>query len=413
VTLRKVNSREISITTTEGKVRFKRWCLQAAGPESRGRLLEATGSTSVFPLDEHLGVDDLPFRITCEAALAIARAGVSATSYVAASRLLKEHTSIGACASTVQRVTNLVGSLVRARELELVEAAVAAYDPGAMRAGHVRGRIPRGALTIYMQVDGAMYNTTGGGWKEAKLAVCFRSTDLVERVGKDGKAELRLGARDYAGTVEGVEALRRLMVLLAVRNGLEKAHNMVIIGDGAPWIRGARDELFPFAVLILDLFHLKENVGAFARHLFPDDPGRASEWATSSNQMLEEGKWRDFLSLGEVAPYATRDTPKGVVNIHHYVRNNRDAIDYPKYRARGYFVGSGAIESANRSVMQRRLKQPGAKWEPDWAGGVLSLRCKLACDRWETDVAEVARATYRGSRYEPKSRGGEDENAQE
>ena len=73
------------------------------------------------------------------------------------------------------------------------------------------------------------------------------------------------------------------------------------------------------------------------------------------------------------------------------MHDNRDAIEYPTYRRRGYFVGSSAIESANKTVIERRLKQAGMRLRADLAGRMLVLRCKLMSGLWDTDVAALAR----------------------
>ena len=82
------------------------------------------------------------------------------------------------------------------------------------------------------------------------------------------------------------------------------------------------------------------------------------------------------------------------------MHDNRDAIEYPTYRRRGYFVGSGAIESANKTVTERRLKQAGMRWRADLAGGMLALRCKLMSGLWDSDVAPLVREKYPGSVYD-------------
>ena len=63
-------------------------------------------------------------------------------------------------------------------------------------------------------------------------------------------------------------------------------------------------------------------------------------------------------------------------------------MDYPSYKKKGYFVGSGAIESANRSIMQNRLKLPGMRWKRKCCQGMLTLKTKYESGNWK-DVDEV------------------------
>ena len=39
------------------------------------------------------------------------------------------------------------------------------------------------------------------------------------------------------------------------------------------------------------------------------------------------------------------ETYTNCVNLHHYITMHRDHINYPEYKEKGYFCGSGAIES--------------------------------------------------------------------
>ncbi|GHU05745.1 hypothetical protein FACS1894147_12220 [Spirochaetia bacterium] len=102
------------------------------------------------------------------------------------------------------------------------------------------------------------------------------------------------------------------------------------------------DELFPDAVQILDLFHLKENIYTFAKYLHGDDPATYVPWAESLIALAENSRTDELL--GKLVEYKGMKLPPGVVNIYTYVYNNRAKIDYFTYRAHGYYVGSGPIE---------------------------------------------------------------------
>ena len=57
-------------------------------------------------------------------------------------------------------------------------------------------------------------------------------------------------------------------------------------------------------------------------------------------------------------------------------------MDYKEYRKLNLYVGSGAIESANKYTMQNRMKLQGMRWNTETAQGVLSLKARLESDRW-------------------------------
>lgn len=56
------------------------------------------------------------------------------------------------------------------------------------------------------------------------------------------------------------------------------------------------------------------------------------------------------------------------------------------YRERGYFVGSGIIESGHKIVLQVRLDGAGMRWNVPTARYVLALREKIKSEKWESDV---------------------------
>jgi len=129
--------------------------------------------------------------------------------------------------------------------------------------------------------------------------------------------------------------------------------DVVIIADGATWIRNMGNELFPEAVQILDLYHLKENIYTYAKHKFAQNEKEYVPWAESFIEKMEKGEVKKALQL---LPESEK-LPTGVVNLRTYITNNIDKIDYPKYKEKGYFVGSGAIESANKIIVKDGLNR--------------------------------------------------------
>jgi hypothetical protein len=57
-----------------------------------------------------------------------------------------------------------------------------------------------------------------------------------------------------------------------------------------------------------------------------------------------------------------------------YLTNNKKRINYGKFIKEGLLIGSGAIESANRDVIQKRLKLSGQRWTVEGAKQLLNLR---------------------------------------
>ena len=71
-------------------------------------------------------------------------------------------------------------------------------------------------------------------------------------------------------------------------------------------------------------------------------------------------------------------------------------MNYKYYREQNYFVGSGAIESANKYVVQFRLKEPGSSWVIENAQFIATLRAKLCSDLWYDGVVKVVYKYFYG-----------------
>ena len=408
----KRTSREI--LTTEGYIRFKRYRLYAVNADdhkdSVERCKQIYGGTSFFPLDMFLGIDNAPFKMTVDMALRVAKIGASSPSYEAASKRLMEDFEIKLSDDTIRKVVDYVSQKVLEDDVSRTEEAIKDYDYKKARAAR-RGRRPKDGFILYVQADGAMFNTRTSkaaaddadkkrepsSWKENKLGVVFRSDDLIELKEHDetGKPMYRIGKRGYICSTRGVEVFRERLLWLMLENGLQDASAVVMISDGAPWLRKMRELLFPYATQILDLFHLKENVMAFGQHIFNNKKAEYYPWWKEVCEQLENGQWNEVLNRSEIAVYRDdKATPPGVVNIYNYIWNNRDFIDYPTYKEKGYFVGSGAIESGNKTVMQERLKLSGMKWIVDNAEALLALRSKIKSETWEDKVVPLIRKQY-------------------
>ena len=140
------------------------------------------------------------------------------------------------------------------------------------------------------------------------------------------------------------------------------------------------DELFPEAVQILDKFHLIENINDYGKFIFNDDTKKVEKFR---DKIIGYCYSREYdLIVKELKKYKDITIPKTVCNLPVYLENNKNKIDYSTYEYNGWFVGSGAIESSNKTVVQLRLKQAGMRWSVDGANYMIALRCMWESDHW-------------------------------
>lgn len=167
-------------------------------------------------------------------------------------------------------------------------------------------------------------------------------------------------------------------------------HNtlVVIIGDGAEWIWN-RVTIFPRRCEILDFWHAVERVWEFARLHFGADSKRAADWAHDIAQRLRRGDVAGVIeSLEAMAlgwpPLERESAPfKCLQKLIKYYSDNAARMRYDEYLRAGWGIGSGAVESAHKQVLQARLRQAGMRWTEQGARHLLALRVLLLNGQWE------------------------------
>ncbi len=390
-----------NLLTIHGTITYTRTILAPSNKESAKILAEKYGRKTVCPIDDELGVTFLPFKITIKAMSKIAREGTKANSYNAAAETLTEILGEPIPTSTVERVTDYVGKIMFRKQCKLAAEAKEAittrkYD---------RRKIHRQADDVlFLEIDGAMVyirdkehlsmtneeiqesNTSTNviphesAWVESKHAICFharnikyyfeqpdgttfsgRFKDVLKYLDTDIKVTGHtIEKKDLIGYIGNSEQFQYHFLALAERNDWLYCTTIVIISDGAPWIKKLKD-LFPGRKIIhiLDLFHAKENAGKFAKGV-KNGEKEIKEYADYLCSSIEQGKANELLI--ELKEYENKKMPVGVPNLYTYIKNNKDSMDYPAYKKAGLFVGSGAMESANKYTMQNRMKLPGMRW---------------------------------------------------
>lgn len=370
------------ITTLNGRLRYSRAILVPDGKESMALFSDLTGAKSISPLDDALGISRLPFKMTPAMMLRCAYWAQNQCSYQAAEDTIKDTYGTSVNDDTIRMVTNYIGRKVFEEDCRRTDAVFKEYDSGRQHFTHKK----RGVL--YIEADGAAVNTRhkdseGSTWRENKLGVAYSSDNIRYWTDKKGRRQHQILKREYVSYVGSVREFERHLYRCAIENGYGEYSETVLLSDGAAWIAGVADNLFPDAQHILDLYHLKENVYSFAKSKFAMDEAKYVPWANRICGMLEDGRAGEVLK--ELNP---EEKYTNCVNLHHYIAENTDHINYPKYREKGYFCGSGAVESGNKIVLQRRLKQAGMRWEPESAQYLLTLKSKYESGRWQKDVNE-------------------------
>jgi hypothetical protein len=164
---------------------------------------------------------------------------------------------------------------------------------------------------------------------------------------------------------------------LAQHCGIERAKQVVILGDGAAWIWRLVAEHFPQAVQIVDLWHAREHVWKVAHAVFGRGTPQEAAWAACACELLSEGKIEALVTMIEQLP-AIPPEPEAARSVPEieadYFRSNVQRMRYPIFRAQGMQIGSGIAEAACKTVVSTRAKRAGMRWTPDGLDAVLALR---------------------------------------
>ncbi len=199
------------------------------------------------------------------------------------------------------------------------------------------------------------------------------------------------GKREFVGYIGPAADFQYHFLALAKRNNCDLCSEVVVISDGAQWIHNIVKEFFPKATHILDLFHVKENAGKFAQAV-KRGKNQKKQYADKLCSLIEKGNIEGLLAALE--PHKDAPLPPGVPNFYTYVINHKDCMNYPLYKQKGYFVGSGAIESGNIRLMQNRMKLQGMRWKLSSGQGMLSLKAKYESSRWKEVVKLMNKHCY-------------------
>jgi hypothetical protein len=327
------------------------------------------------PADRALGLDG---RSRSEAVdMAAAAAGREAP-FAAAAALIEEIGGVRVVsAKTCDRVVKEVGG--RARQIMRADAEAAARATPAERAR----RWDR-AATAYVAYDGtgvAMVPSETEGRKgkgpdgrshtrEDKIARLFTQTGRD----KDGQPVMDKDSSSFVTTFEPVGPFSAQVAGEALRRDVSRAPRLAVLGDGAVWIWGMADRLWPRATQIVDFYHAVQHVNELADLLKPHLGGeRPKEFAKSLRDLLKQG---DITGLAAKArQVAVPEDLKDEVGVKTaYFTKNWHRMQYAKFKAAGYFIGSGAVESACRSVAEDRVSRSGMRWTVEGADRVIALR---------------------------------------
>lgn len=162
--------------------------------------------------------------------------------------------------------------------------------------------------------------------------------------------------------------------------GLTPYTYVVGVADGAPGLSEELVKQFPQMQFILDKTHLKDHLYDTAEKLGIAEKERKA-WVEPKLRSISRGDVE--IVLNELKDLNVTETNDRLRQLIGYIGRFKEAMNYNKFKADDYPIGSGEIESAHKSIPQERLKIPGAGWKEESINPMLALRILRANDWWE------------------------------
>ena len=234
---------------------------------------------------------------------------------------------------------------------------------------------------VYMMFDGGMVFTRQG-WKEMKVGRIFGGNSCVQVQPNRSKILQSMYVCHFGGHTEFLEKWEAYT---------EPYKHKVFIADGAPWIWNWVEDCYPDAVQILDFFHAVEKIGTYAALQYSDTKERA-QWLDQQKTRLLNNEAEKIIEELKSTITKNMESDKARTDAIRYYENNLARMQYKTFLEKGYLIGSGAIESAHRNVIQQRLKLSGQRWSIKGAQEIANLRACNKSNLWKNLISIIKKA---------------------
>jgi len=315
--------------------------------------------------------------------------------FAVAGRMMERFSRVRVPEATVRRHTEEAGAADVTRQTAAVTL---------LEGGRDETPPPPGPPLQLLSVDGALVPLVHGAWAEVKtLAI----GTVGEPVDKDGERRVHTHDLSYFSRLADHATFGRLATGETHRRGTETAARVAAVVDGAEWEQGFIDLQRSDAVRVLDWGHASAYVAKAGQAVFGSGTATFSDWLGKNLHELKHGDPEQVLdelrrlrdqgtdAEGKALAAEARESVAGSVA---YLEKRREQIRYAQFQAQGLPIGSGAVESANKLVVEARLKGAGMHWAPEHVNPMVALRTIVCSDRWDEAWAQIESQLRRDAR---------------
>ena len=382
-----------------GKLAYQRqrkatiWSVFGKVTYSRAYYAGCSCGKGSAPVDRRYGIE--PGKVTAGLARLVALSGID-KAFEDGRKWLKEYLLFEVSENTVRAETQKMGELQRQADAELVkemqnEASLQKREQsrpptpdilyGSIDAAKVRIE-PRDEQEKAVENRETWRDLKAGCWYEGEIVPnrqrSARQKDKAQREG----TELRAKNKQYFCDIAGAEEFGKLLWATGCAVGADYARLLVFICDGAVWIWNLIAHYFPNAIQIVDWYHAEDRLKRIAEEAF-SNPDERQVWLESVTEDLWQGSVE--LVIEACQPLAKKSNlAKQALS---YYSNNIERMRYAQFRAQGFLIGSGVIESGCKQIVTQRLKLPGAQWHLDGAILIAKARSAWLSGNWQKLVS--------------------------
>jgi hypothetical protein len=306
-------------------------------------------------------------------------AGVQSSFAQSSEVTLKKLCGLRLSESTVERVTEAAGERV-AKLLDEKKKF------GEKRSWHWQ-RDARGKTCAYVGLDATGVRQQGQRGARADGRMAYVGLVYNPRSAHDERPAEPHSVRYLAGFY-GLDELGLQLRRQAAQVGWDEAEQQIAISDGGSGLEEFFRKNFPLAERILDFWHAAEHLTELGLVLWPDDEAlRQQRVAGWCHQLKHEGGEVMLATLEQLElSEACASARAAHADCVRYFQNHRHRMDYPRYLANGWQIGSGPVESACKTVVANRLKGSGMRWGEHGSDAVCHLRALYLSEpgQWES-----------------------------
>lgn len=236
-----------------------------------------------------------------------------------------------------------------------------------------------------LHLDAGKVNTLEG-WRDVKVAVfaCRERGEPTTVATWDERDLPPPAARSVVAAIEEASLFGERRATEARRLELTESAALSVPGDGAEWLWHLAERHFAGADQLLDFWHGAEHLGDGAKAVCGAGTAEAQAAARCGKRRLpEDGYWGVTQWVGTLADKAVGGDGAALAGVLNYFCDHRERLNYALRLRRGQSVGSGLVEGSIKQLLNKRLKQTGARWKFEHVGPLVEFGALAVGPEWQ------------------------------